>query len=139
LSLDVDSTTVASRWFRHVPADADPVRRLEPPADNRWQRGDVIDALYLVDDELCVWAEWYRHLAEAAIPPHAALPGTCGPTTSLRSRLPIFPIAIGLLESVSRRRGQDVEAGHHFKRWGSDSTVRGGVDLWRRVQRVRRM
>ncbi|MDA8282834.1 MAG: hypothetical protein M0Z42_05935 [Actinomycetota bacterium] len=22
----------------------------------------------------CVWAEWYRHLAEAAIPPASALP-----------------------------------------------------------------
>jgi hypothetical protein len=65
-------------------------------------------------------------------------PGTCGPTTSLRSRLPIFPIAIDLLESVSRCRGQDVEAGHHFKRWGSNSITRVGVDLWHRVQRVRR-
>lgn len=50
------------------------MRRPNPPADNRWQRGDVVDALYLADSEACVWAEWYRHLAEAAIPPSSALP-----------------------------------------------------------------
>lgn len=57
-----------------TPAGADPVRRPNPPADNRWQRGEVVDALYLADGEACVWAEWYRHLAEAAIPPSFALP-----------------------------------------------------------------
>lgn len=50
------------------------MRRPNPPADNRWQRGEVVDALYLADSEACVWAEWYRHLAEAAIPPSFALP-----------------------------------------------------------------
>lgn len=74
MTLDVDSTTVTGRWWRHVPAGADPRRRPSPPADNRWQRGSIVDAVYLADDEACVWAEWYRHLAEAAIPPASALP-----------------------------------------------------------------
>ncbi|MHB8294695.1 MAG: hypothetical protein ACYDH5_08750, partial [Acidimicrobiales bacterium] len=30
--------------------------------------------MYLAEAEACVWAEWYRHLAEAAIPPGNALP-----------------------------------------------------------------
>src|SRR5438132_5670199 len=46
----------------------------EPPPDNRWQRGHVIDALYLADDEQTAWAEWYRHLAEAALPPMQQMP-----------------------------------------------------------------
>jgi RES domain-containing protein len=42
--------------------------------DNRWQRGDVADALYLADTEETAWAEWYRHLAERMIPPLAQMP-----------------------------------------------------------------
>jgi hypothetical protein len=74
LALDVDPTSVEGRWLRHVPAGLDPSHRPIPPADNRWQRGQVVDALYLASDEDGVWAEWYRHLAERAIPPHVALP-----------------------------------------------------------------
>jgi hypothetical protein len=48
--------------------------RPQPPGDNRWQRGAVVDALYLVDDEDTLWAEWYRHLAERGIPPMQQLP-----------------------------------------------------------------
>ena len=44
------------------------------PADNRWQRGEVVDALYFADSEETVWAEWYRFLAEAGLPPRQALP-----------------------------------------------------------------
>lgn len=47
--------------------------RADPP-DNRWQRGHVVDAIYLADSEATVWAEWYRHLAENGIPPERALP-----------------------------------------------------------------
>lgn len=43
-----------------------PLPEREPPPDNRWQRGGVVDALYLADDEDTVWAEWHRHLAEPA-------------------------------------------------------------------------
>lgn len=70
----VDLTAVGGRWLRHVPAGADPQSRPLPPADNRWQRGDVVDALYLCDEADCVWAEWYRHLAERGLPPHVSLP-----------------------------------------------------------------
>jgi hypothetical protein len=73
LALDVDSTSVDRRWLRHVPARLDPSHRPIPLADNRWQQGQVVDALYLASDEDGVWAEWYRHLAERAIPPHVAL------------------------------------------------------------------
>ena len=65
---------VSGLWFRHGPlgAPALPVRAVPP--DNRWQRAEVVDALYLADSEATAWAEWYRHLAEAGVPPNAALP-----------------------------------------------------------------
>jgi len=46
----------------------------DPPPDNRWQRGDVVDALYLGDTPETVWAEWYRHLAELGVPPGRQMP-----------------------------------------------------------------
>lgn len=74
MPLDIDPTTVKGSWVRHVPAGVDPARRPDPPADSRWQRGRIIDALYLADSASCAWAEWYRHLAEASVPPNFALP-----------------------------------------------------------------
>ena len=60
---------MAGTWFRHVPAGFDAYHRPPEPADNRWQRGEVVDALYFADSEETVWAEWYRFLAEAGLPP----------------------------------------------------------------------
>jgi len=45
-----------------------------PASDNRWQRGSVVDALYLARDADTLWAEWYRHLAERGLPPLHQLP-----------------------------------------------------------------
>lgn len=44
------------------------------PADNRWQRGQAVEAWYFAESKATVWAEWYRYLAEAGLPPHQALP-----------------------------------------------------------------
>lgn len=44
------------------------------PPDNRWQRGSVVEALYFADSEATMWAEWYRALAEAGVPPQQGLP-----------------------------------------------------------------
>jgi RES domain-containing protein len=40
----------------------------------RWQHGDVVEGLYFADAPETAWAEWYRWLAEAGIPPMHALP-----------------------------------------------------------------
>ncbi len=74
MSLDVDAVDAAGEWLRHIPHSADPLARPYPPGDNRWQRGAVVDALYLADDETTLWAEWYRHLAERGLPPMRSLP-----------------------------------------------------------------
>lgn len=74
MALDVDPVVVDGLWYRHVPAGANPAKRPHPPGDSRWQRGHVIDAIYLADRPDGVWAEWYRHLAEAAVPPNVGLP-----------------------------------------------------------------
>jgi hypothetical protein len=72
--LDVESTAVAGIWFRQIPAGGDVYYEPPDPADNRWQRGSVVEALYFGDSEGTVWAEWYRRLAEAAVPPQQGLP-----------------------------------------------------------------
>lgn len=61
-------------FFRHVPADGFPLFRPKRPADGRWQRGEVVEGFYLAGDEQSAWAEWYRALAELAIPPMRQMP-----------------------------------------------------------------
>ena len=46
----------------------------EPPPAGRWQRGDVVHAIYLADSEETAWGEWYRALAERAVPPDRGFP-----------------------------------------------------------------
>lgn len=74
MALDVTAVTVKGRWVKHTYPGSPPLPERDPPPDNRWQRGDVVDALYLADSEATAWAEWYRHLAERMIPPLAQMP-----------------------------------------------------------------
>lgn len=74
VALSVTATTVRGRWIKHTYPGSSPLPKREPPPDNRWQRGEVIDALYLADSLETAWAEWYRHLAERMIPPLAQMP-----------------------------------------------------------------
>jgi RES domain-containing protein len=72
--LDLDRRRFAGVWYRHVPAGGEPLFRPERPRDRRWQRGDVVEGVYLADSEETAWAEWYRALAELAMPPMQQLP-----------------------------------------------------------------
>ena len=72
--LSVDTVDAAGEWLRYTRHAADPGVRPQPPADNRWQRGSVVDGLYLAKEEDTLWAEWYRHLAERGLPPGRQLP-----------------------------------------------------------------
>lgn len=72
--MDLDSTSLSGTWFRHITAGGDVYYQSREPADNRWQRGAVVEALYFADSEETAWAEWYRYLAEAALPPQQGLP-----------------------------------------------------------------
>jgi len=74
VALDVDATPARGVWYRHVPAGGDPLFRPQRPADGRWQRGHVVEGFYLADSEETAWAEWYRALAELAVPPMRQLP-----------------------------------------------------------------
>jgi RES domain-containing protein len=74
VTLSVPSVAVHGRWIKHTYPGSMPLPKREPPPDNRWQHGDIVDALYLADTEETVWAEWYRHLAERMIPPLAQMP-----------------------------------------------------------------
>jgi len=72
--LAVDPAPIRGVWFRHVPAGGAPLFRPERPADGRWQRGEIVEGFYLADSEETAWAEWYRALAELALPPMRQLP-----------------------------------------------------------------
>jgi RES domain len=74
VSGEVAAIAVRGRWLKHAYAGSPALPEREPPPDNRWQRGEVVDAVYLADCEGTTWAEWYRHLAERAIPPLAQMP-----------------------------------------------------------------
>lgn len=74
MRLDVTAVAVRGRWVKHTYAGSPPLPERDPPPDNRWQRGEIVDALYLADSEQTAWAEWYRHLAERAIAPLAQMP-----------------------------------------------------------------
>jgi hypothetical protein len=72
--VDVDAIALAGRWWRQTPHGSDPLYRAHPPSDGRWQHGDIVGGLYLADNEDTAWAEWYRALAEFAIPPDRQMP-----------------------------------------------------------------
>lgn len=74
MPLDVTAVAVRGRWLKHTYPGSQALPERDPPPDNRWQRGAVVDALYLADSEETAWAEWYRHLAELAIAPLAQMP-----------------------------------------------------------------
>jgi RES domain-containing protein len=74
VALSVTAVAVRGRWIKHTYPGSPPLPERDPPPDNRWQHGNVIDALYLADTEETAWAEWYRHLAERMIPPLAQMP-----------------------------------------------------------------
>lgn len=74
MSADIAGIAVRGLWFKHTYPGSPALPERQPPPDNRWQRGDVVDALYLAETEETAWAEWYRHLAERMIPPLAQMP-----------------------------------------------------------------
>lgn len=74
MPLTTERVPLSGTWSRQVRSGLDPLELREPRNDGRWQHGDAVGAVYLADDEDTVWAEWYRALAEAALPPKVWLP-----------------------------------------------------------------
>ena len=72
--MDVETTSISGIWWRQIPIGGDVHYEPDPPADSRWQPGEIVDALYLADSEETAWAEWYRALAETGLPPLRAMP-----------------------------------------------------------------
>lgn len=66
--------SVVGSWWRQTPHGVDPLGLVSPPSSGRWQRGGVVAASYLADEEETAWAEWYRLLAEIELPPTHAMP-----------------------------------------------------------------
>jgi len=76
MALHIATVAIAGTWWRQLPSGLDPTRRPAPPKDSRWQRGEVIDAVYLADWPQTAWAEWFRWLAESALPCRAIYGGS---------------------------------------------------------------
>jgi RES domain-containing protein len=74
LASAINRVSVRGTWWRQVAAGLDPLELRAPAPDGRWQRGEVVGAIYLAESEATVWAEWYRALAERALPPRVWLP-----------------------------------------------------------------
>jgi hypothetical protein len=74
MALDVDATAISGVWWRHIPHGGDIWYRPPHPGDGRWQRGSVVEGLYLADSPETAWAEWYRMLAEYALRPNVHMP-----------------------------------------------------------------
>jgi RES domain-containing protein len=70
----VERVSVAGSWWRQIPHGSDPLWLASPPSSGRWQHGEKVAAVYLADDEETAWAEWYRALAEIALPPTHGMP-----------------------------------------------------------------
>jgi RES domain-containing protein len=50
------------------------LRWIDDAADGRWERGDVVRALYLAESADTAWAEWFRHTSELGVPPQKRMP-----------------------------------------------------------------
>jgi RES domain-containing protein len=74
VTVDVKRVSVAGSWWRQTPHGADPLWLASPPSSGRWQHGGTVAAIYLADEEPTAWAEWYRVLAEIALPPTHGMP-----------------------------------------------------------------
>lgn len=70
----IERASVAGSWWRQTPHGSDPLWLATPPSSGRWQHGATVAAIYLADDEQTAWAEWYRALAEIAMPPTHGMP-----------------------------------------------------------------
>jgi RES domain-containing protein len=74
VALNVDRVSVVGSWWRQIPHGSDPLWLASPASSGRWQRGEVVAALYFADTPDTAWAEWYRMLAEIALPPTHGMP-----------------------------------------------------------------
>ncbi len=74
MAIAVERVSVAGSWWRQTPHGSDPLWLSSPPASGRWQRGKKVAGVYLADEAPTAWAEWYRVLAEIALPPTHGMP-----------------------------------------------------------------
>jgi RES domain-containing protein len=72
--MEVEWIGVHGSWWRQIPGGGDVHYEPEEPADGRWQQGEIVEALYFADSPETAWAEWYRFLSEAGMPPERGLP-----------------------------------------------------------------
>jgi hypothetical protein len=140
MALDLTPVAVTGTWWRHLPAGGDPAYRAAVPASGRWQRGEIVAALYLAGDPETVWAEWYRRLAEDAIAPLDALPRDLWRFAVTLGRVAALDTPDRLAASGCRHRRRRAASGPPFRPSASTSGARATAvccSLPRRGRRAR--
>jgi RES domain-containing protein len=74
MSLTVEPIAVHGEWIRHAPHRSALLGRSDRLTSKRWQRDEVVRALYLADESGTAVAEWYRFLAERGLWPRGSVP-----------------------------------------------------------------
>lgn len=120
------------RWFRHTYPGSPAIPQRDPPPDNRWQRGNAVDALYLTDSEETVWA---AISPSGRFRPWRKCPGNCG-LGQLTLPSPTYqpPTALRALASV--RQSRTDMSGARTRKSVSDWQAKGGQGSWLRAPPV---
>ncbi len=125
----VDLTSIDAVWWQQIPGGGDVYYQPPDPANSRWQRGSTVEGLYFADCEETAWAEWYRFLAEAGVPPSMALPRDLW-----QWQIEIEGVASQPRSASNRSaylsRSQEDRSGLCFKRLASDSSKRATPGSW---------
>jgi RES domain-containing protein len=122
MSLSVERIAVSGEWIRHAPHRSALLGRAARLTGKRWQRDDVVRALYVADEPETAAAEWYRFLAERGMSPTSAVPHDLH---RWEMRLEVADLSTPeRLAAVGLEAPQPSRAG-----WPSCQTV--GEDLWR--------
>jgi hypothetical protein len=124
--VDVDSTHASGVWWRHVSAGADVYFEPPDPADSRWQRGAIVEALYFADSEATAWAEWYRYLAEAGVAPEQGLPRDLWRWEISLSEIADLGTRVGSRESACRLCSRPGFSGRPSSSWGRGFIANAG-------------
>lgn len=119
----IERVSVAGSWWRQTSRGFDPLWLATPPSSGRWQHGATVAAIYLADDEQTAWAEWYRALAEIAIPPAHGTPRDLWRWTIAVGRSPTSRLRRSSPALSYRSPGQADERGRASRPPASSYTV----------------
>jgi hypothetical protein len=85
VALSVAAVAVRGRWVKHTYPGSSPLPKRDPPPDNRWQHGDIVDAEQLAKEG------WAGLLAQSAARPSGKILCLFRDELGVRNAQPIPP------------------------------------------------